>query len=395
MWQPNAVLDTDDENILWNSAGKKQYELTNHLDNVMATISDRRLQLTSDNTTVSGYDADVISAQEYYVFGGIKPRLTYSVNSASYRYGFNGKENDNEVKGEGNEQDYGMRIYNPRVGRFLSVDPLTKEYAALTPYQFASNSPIAGKDRDGLEFEPYWSTTVPQKIREYETQLKKDDPKNADAIIRQQNIDAFLFVGGVLTGGSGRLATAFWDAVMFGGSARTAQGIINHDKTQTSEGMHVMVGAAMGEVGGMLIGKTFEIISPVMRSAGKSLTGTWVKESISGWSTNAVAYQEFVTGVKAGQTFRVNEYNFDGFRNGTLLDAKSGLGNFVDKQTGTFKEFFKGQETLVIQARNQLGAAKGAPIEWNFEIKAVRDATEKLFEERGVKGITLKYTPQK
>gem|GEM_PF-2666323 len=68
-----------------------------------------------------------------------------------YRYGFNGKENDNEVKGSGNQQDYGMRIYDPRVGRFLSVDPITKEYPELTPYQFASNSPIANIDVDGLE----------------------------------------------------------------------------------------------------------------------------------------------------------------------------------------------------------------------------------------------------
>jgi len=45
-----------------------------------------------------------------------------------YRYGFNGKENDNEVKGSGNQQDYGMRIYDPRLGRFLSVDPLYREY---------------------------------------------------------------------------------------------------------------------------------------------------------------------------------------------------------------------------------------------------------------------------
>jgi RHS repeat-associated protein len=68
-----------------------------------------------------------------------------------YRYGFNGKENDNEVKGDGNQQDYGMRIYDPRLGRFLSVDPITAEYSELTPYQFASNSPIFGIDKDGLE----------------------------------------------------------------------------------------------------------------------------------------------------------------------------------------------------------------------------------------------------
>lgn len=73
--------------------------------------------------------------------------------SGGYRYGFNGKENDNEIKGEGNQQDYGMRVYDPRIGKFLSVDPLTKSYPELTPYQFASNIPMAGVDRDGLEFE--------------------------------------------------------------------------------------------------------------------------------------------------------------------------------------------------------------------------------------------------
>jgi hypothetical protein len=33
-----------------------------------------------------------------------------------YRYGFNGKEKDNEVSGNGNSQDYGLRIYDPRLG---------------------------------------------------------------------------------------------------------------------------------------------------------------------------------------------------------------------------------------------------------------------------------------
>ena len=53
---------------------------------------------------------------------------------------------------EGSQQDYGMRIYDPRAGRFLSVDPLTPKYPELTPYQFASNRPIDGIDMDGLEF---------------------------------------------------------------------------------------------------------------------------------------------------------------------------------------------------------------------------------------------------
>jgi RHS repeat-associated protein len=71
--------------------------------------------------------------------------------ASGYRYGFNGKENDNDVKGEGNQQDYGMRVYDSRIGKFLSIDPLTKKYPQLTPYQFASNSPVMGIDLDGLE----------------------------------------------------------------------------------------------------------------------------------------------------------------------------------------------------------------------------------------------------
>jgi hypothetical protein len=41
-----------------------------------------------------------------------------------------------------NQYDYGMRIYDPRIGRFLSVDPLTKPYPWFTAYQYAGNNPI-------------------------------------------------------------------------------------------------------------------------------------------------------------------------------------------------------------------------------------------------------------
>ncbi|MCA6421181.1 MAG: hypothetical protein IM568_00005 [Flavobacterium sp.] len=87
--------------------------------------------------------------QDYYAFGMQMPGRK---SSGGYRYGFNGKENDNEVKGEGNQQDYGMRIYDGRIGKFLSVDPVTSDYPELTPYQFASNRPIDGIDFDGLEY---------------------------------------------------------------------------------------------------------------------------------------------------------------------------------------------------------------------------------------------------
>jgi RHS repeat-associated protein len=72
-------------------------------------------------------------------------------SSENYRYGFNGKEKDPETYGEGNIYDYGFRVYNPRLGKFLSVDPLCASYPFYTPYQFAGNKPIAAIDLDGLE----------------------------------------------------------------------------------------------------------------------------------------------------------------------------------------------------------------------------------------------------
>lgn len=65
---------------------------------------------------------------------------------------------DNEVKGQGAQYDYGFRIYDPRLGRFLSTDPLERKYPMLTPYQFASNSPIQAVDVDGLEGVQYLET---------------------------------------------------------------------------------------------------------------------------------------------------------------------------------------------------------------------------------------------
>lgn len=51
-----------------------------------------------------------------------------------------------------------MRIYDPRLGKFLSVDPITQKYPELTPYQFASNRPIDGIDQDDLE----WCPPIPK-----------------------------------------------------------------------------------------------------------------------------------------------------------------------------------------------------------------------------------------
>jgi RHS repeat-associated protein len=73
-------------------------------------------------------------------------------STADYRYGFQGQEKDDEIKGEGNSLNYTFRMHDPRVGRFLSLDPLAKQYPHNSPYAFAENRVIDGIELEGLEY---------------------------------------------------------------------------------------------------------------------------------------------------------------------------------------------------------------------------------------------------
>jgi RHS repeat-associated protein len=77
------------------------------------------------------------------------PERTYSATTKGYRFGFNGKEQDNEVKGEGNSYDFGARIYDNRLGRWMSLDPAASEYPSLSDYCFVGNMPLIATDPDG------------------------------------------------------------------------------------------------------------------------------------------------------------------------------------------------------------------------------------------------------
>ena len=69
------------------------------------------------------------------------------INGSSYRYGFNGKETDSET----GTQNYGYRIYNPSLGRFLSTDPVGSVFPFWSPYHFGANNPVWFIDFDGLQ----------------------------------------------------------------------------------------------------------------------------------------------------------------------------------------------------------------------------------------------------
>jgi len=90
-------------------------------------------------------------------------------NSSSYKYGFNGKEKDDEINGGGNSYDFGARMYDSRLGRWLSLDPLQTKYPDLSPYSFVDNNPIYLIDPDGkrIIIHSYNAQGVKQRAVEY------------------------------------------------------------------------------------------------------------------------------------------------------------------------------------------------------------------------------------
>src|SRR5690606_16090171 len=93
---------------------------------------------------------------DYYTFGMQMPNRNGSTDD--YRYGFQGQEKDDEVKGEGNSINYKYRMHDPRIGRFFAVDPLAPYYPHNSPYAFSENRVIDRIELEGLESAP------PQKM---------------------------------------------------------------------------------------------------------------------------------------------------------------------------------------------------------------------------------------
>ena len=121
-------------------AGIRQYELTNHLGNVMATVNDRKVY------EGSGFVAMVMSAQTYYPGGSIEAGRM--MNSSAYRFGQNTQEADMEISGTwGTHYTAEFWEYDARLMRRWNVDPVLKEWES--PYLCFSGNPIWYSDPAG------------------------------------------------------------------------------------------------------------------------------------------------------------------------------------------------------------------------------------------------------
>ena len=78
----------------------------------------------------------------------------------NYRYGFQGQEKDDEIKGQGNSVNYKYRMHDPRIGRFFAVDPLASSYPWNSPYAFSENRVTNSVELEGLEAEDNFTAGV-------------------------------------------------------------------------------------------------------------------------------------------------------------------------------------------------------------------------------------------
>ncbi|MDD3687339.1 MAG: hypothetical protein PHE56_11295, partial [Bacteroidales bacterium] len=143
--------------ILSHTNGYKHFELTNHLGNVMAVVSDKRTPIIT-GSAITGYTPELLIAKDYYPFGmEMSGRYTGVGNEDpdnKYRFGFNGQEKDDEITGHtGSVYTAMFWEYDARIGRRWNLDP--KPQISISDYACFANNPI-------VYIDPYGDST---KIR--------------------------------------------------------------------------------------------------------------------------------------------------------------------------------------------------------------------------------------
>lgn len=134
------------------------YEITDHLGNVTLVVSDLKLgqDVGSDGDADYYYPEELVAREELRVLGAERAIERWAMVGGewvgeSYRYGFNGMEKDDEMKGEGMSYDFGARVYDPRVGRWWSRDSKEYYHPGWSPYTFVICNPLSFVDIDGRE----------------------------------------------------------------------------------------------------------------------------------------------------------------------------------------------------------------------------------------------------
>jgi hypothetical protein len=198
----SAEVALPNTNIITFTRGNKFFELTNHLGNVLVTISDRKV---SNNTTVGQtityFNPVVITANDYYPFGMIMPGRNFTTAASGNRpsrHGFNGQERSFEIDANGNSNTAEFWQYDARLGRRWNVDPVVKEWES--PYACNYNNPLVFSDPLGDD--------AGKKARKREQKLTEKYGHNSNfTTFRENNSDGNIEVRASWTDESGKVVS--------------------------------------------------------------------------------------------------------------------------------------------------------------------------------------------
>jgi RHS repeat-associated protein len=157
--------------------GARNYELTNHLGNVLAVVSDAPIKVDTNADHLRDYNLPtLLSSQDYYPFGSIMRERSFG----GYRYGFNGQERTDELKGAGNHYTAQFWEYDPRLGKRWNLDP--KPNPSISQYATFANNPIWFSD-------PFGDTTFVTNSGDILNKQMDDDGNLLDNLVYQQTDD--------------------------------------------------------------------------------------------------------------------------------------------------------------------------------------------------------------
>jgi RHS repeat-associated protein len=150
----SIVIDLDGGTTIITVPYDGFYSLQDYLDDLVTELASNSITATIVDDAIHILDwpamAEITSAKDLAV-----------LEVSSYRSAFNGMEKDDEMHGAtGTSYDFGARLNDSRVSRFLSIDPLASSFPAWSPYSTNGNNPIRNIDPDGRKWVNYYDKLV-------------------------------------------------------------------------------------------------------------------------------------------------------------------------------------------------------------------------------------------